>query len=240
MALTEEDLAKITEITTAAIVAAQTEAEKKTNKVINSAMASTLKPFKERLETLPDADALAAKIKEQVDAVAAELGKKTPAGGDPKPADTETARALAELKTANETLQARLKKQDEERKAEKAQAAAIEESQAVSTALGSIEGFRKGLLQPALDHLRSRGMVKRNGEGAICLEVKSDIGGTELVPLEDGIPTWLKTDMGKEFMAPKDVGGSGDGKGGRRAGGTGAPTQLTGAQMAEIVFNSQD
>ena len=235
MALDDQDIAKITELTAAAIVAAQAEADKKTTKIVNAAIASTLKPFKERLESVPDAEAQAAKLKEMVDAATAELAKKLPAApGGAKP-DDETAKALSELKTANETLQARLKKQDEERKAEKAQQAAMEESAAVSAALIKAEGFKKGLLQPALDHIKSRGMIKRDPQGAIAVEVKNEIGGTELVALEDGMAAWLKTDTGKEFLQPKDVGGSGTGAGGRARGGVAVPV-LTGAQMA-AVFN---
>ena len=235
MALDDNDIAKITELTTAAIVAAQAEADKKTTKIINSAIASTLKPFKERLDGIPDADGLAAKVKEQVDAATAELAKKLPATGTPKPADDETTKALAELKAANEALSTKLKKQDEERKAEKAQTAAMQETEATSAALMKIPGFKASLLQPALDHIKARGLVRRDANGAIVAEVKSDIGGTELVPLEEALTAWSKSDVGKEFLMPKEVGGSGTGRGGKPGQGGQHVPFLTGQEMAAIV-----
>jgi len=240
MALDEQDLASIKEL----IAAASTESEKKLTKMVNGAMATT-KGLKERLDTVPDSDGLAAAIKAQVDAAAAELAKKIPApsasGAAGAPAVDEATKKLVEdLKAANETLMTKLRKGEEERKTERETRLASEEKQAISAMLSKLQ-VKPSLLEPALDHIRARGMVKRGSDGTIVVERKDDIGGTELVTLEEGLTAWTKTDVGKEFLPPRDVGGSGNtGSGGRRTGNAGGLPMPSLADLAQAVREASD
>ena len=237
MPLDEQDLAKIAEL----ITAATTETEKKTTTMVNKAM-GTLKPWKDRLEAIPDPEALSTSIKSQIAALADELAKKAPApGAGGVPAIDETTKKLVEdLKAANEALMGKLRKGEEERKTERETRLASEEKQAISATLSKLQ-VKPSLLEPALDHIRARGMVKRGSDGTIVVERKDDIGGTELVTLEEGLTAWTKTDVGKEFLPPRDVGGSGNtGGGGRRTGNAGGFPMPSLADLAEAVRNASD
>ena len=236
MPLDEQDLAKIAEL----ITAATGESEKKTTTMVNKAM-GTLKPLKDRLEALPDPEALSTNIKTQFETLAADLAKKAPAaqGAGAPAVDEATKKLVEDLKTANEALMGKLRKGEDERRLERESRLAMEEKQAISTTLAKLS-IRPGLMTAALNHLRATGMIKRSAEGEIVIERKDDVGTLEQVPLEEGLTAWTKTDEGKEFLPPKDAGGSGAGSGGgtRRGGGAGGLQMPSMAELAAAVRNT--
>ena len=64
-------------------------------------------------------------------------------------------------------------------------------------------------------------MVVRDSEGNIVMKGKDETTGLDTnFALEEGVKSWLKTDLGKEFLPPKQAGGTGE-RGQRGNGGSG-------------------
>ena len=239
MALDENDLAKIGELIGQAVEGMK----KETTKQVNGAIANVKDTFGKKLEGVLDAEAVAALATEKAQAIAADLAKKSAPAGDKSQGqgqlDPETKRMLDEMKAANEALQAKVRKGEEERAKERAERHAMEEKQAITAELAKV-GVRDGLRGAALAYIREKGMVKRDGEGNIVFERPSDVGGVERLSLSDGFADWAKSTEGKEFLPQRDVRGSGDTQPARGAanGQQGTYVPLTGQQMAEIIRQS--
>jgi hypothetical protein len=239
MALDEQDLEKIKEITGALMA----EMKAETTKMVNGAIKSLdVKGLREKVESQlasADPEALGKTVEEKIAAALEAVKKATPAqgagAGQAKQIDEETAKAVKELRDANEALQKRLKDRDAADQAEKARRAVAEEKQAMTTALTKL-GVKPALIEPAVEYLRSRGLVARDSEQNIIVKGKDDTTGLDIThSLDDGLGGWLKTDVGKEFLPPKPVSGSGQGqeRGANGRGGQGRQFSL--AEMAATL-----
>lgn len=111
----------------------------------------------------------------------------------------------------NSEIEKLRKEREEERKLREANEDKIrknEERTELATALRN-NGVMDAMIKPLVAHLHGeRAIVKRNEEGGLVMTVKRD-WGEEDVPLAQGIAEWAKTDEGKSYLPPKDVGGSG-------------------------------
>lgn len=240
MALDEQDITKITEI----ITAAQGEFLKgPVAKMVNNAITGHVKDIKGEVAKLAekpvvDPESLGKLLDERMAGLKEELtkaGAKPDKGGTQQP-DPETAKVLQELKAANEQLQTKLKARDEADKAEKLRVAAIEEKQAVTTMLGKL-GVKPVMVESAFNDLRARGVVVRDADGQIVLKGKDETTGLDTnYALEEGLKGWLKTDLGKEFLPPKQAGGTGErGQRGAGGGGEGGYKPMTAADIAAAL-----
>lgn len=242
MALDEQDITKITEIVTAA----QGEFLKgPVAKMVNSAITGNLKEVKGEMAKLAekpsvDPEALGKLLDERMAGFKDELtkagAKPDGKGGGVQQPDPETAKVLQELKAANEQLQTKLKARDEADKAEKLRVAAIEEKQAVTTMLGKL-GVKPVMVESAFNDLRARGVVTRDADGTIVLKGKDETTGLDAnYALEEGLKGWLKTDLGKEFLPPKQAGGTGE-RGQRGTGGGGGEgyKPMTASEVADAL-----
>jgi hypothetical protein len=241
MALDEQDLTKITEI----ITAAQGEFLKgPVAKMVNNAITGHVKDIKGEVAKLAekpavDPESLGKLLDERMAGLKEELtkaGAKPDGKGGTQQPDPETTKALKELQDANQKLQDKLKARDEADKAEKLRVAAIEEKQAVTTMLGKL-GVKPVMVESAFNDLRARGVVTRDADGQIVLKGKDETTGLDAnYALEEGLKGWLKTDLGKEFLPPKQAGGTGErGQRGTAGGGGEGYKPMTASEVADAL-----
>lgn len=140
-----------------------------------------------------------------------EPAKKAPAGATkkrPEAAPTNTAPTADQKKLAR--LQKEMNDLKLEREATAAKALADEEKGTLKDQL-TAQGVRKEMIGPLSAWLLgedSGKVVRRNAEGKIVFIQGEGDDGDE-VPVKDGLAAWLKTDTGKTYLAPRQVGGSG-------------------------------
>lgn len=105
-----------------------------------------------------------------------------------------------------------LKTQNEQTKAEKdAERTARKRNEEVQNLTEELQGkVRPNTLKGLLSYLRAERVV-RDEEDETKILWKGDKEG-ELLPLKDGIASWLKGDEGKEYVAARDAGGGGTGR----------------------------
>lgn len=131
-------------------------------------------------------------------------------GGKPDP-------AVIRLTETVEGLKSQLKAKDDENKAIQDKTKRSEERSALSGALNKL-GIPEARAAGAIALLHTeRQVVTRNDDGQIVMKVKRTYQGQaseELVPLEDGIAEWAKTEEGKTYMPAVKAGGSGERGGG--------------------------
>lgn len=160
-----------------------------------------------------------------------------------KPADKSEDSADAKWKTELEKRDAEIKKlaaNIQEREAREAKTLAekrdADARSSLVTELGKI-GVRPAMVESAIAYLyESRAQrVRYNEAGELVYPVKRDWGTDEL-PVSAGLAEWAKSDVGKEYLAPVDTGGSGasrvKGQGGQTNG------QVDKAAFASFLFGS--
>lgn len=143
-----------------------------------------------------------------------EAEKKVPAAARPaKKAPAEQAPANA-APTADQKKLARLQKEMNDLKLEREEAAkkllADEEKNTLKDQL-TAAGVRKEMVGPLTAWMLgedSGKLVRRNAEGKIVF-IQGDGDDGDEVAIKDGLAGWLKTDTGKTYLAPRQVGGSG-------------------------------
>lgn len=130
------------------------------------------------------------------------VASTVPPKKDPKkdnPGDSELARELADIKkgfaeerAAREAAETRAKKSEE-------RSALVDRLTA---------GGVKDMLEPAIALLMTaENRVARDDTGAIMW--RGDDKLTPFEPMEKGVAAWLETDLGKRFLPPKPIAGSG-------------------------------
>lgn len=212
MALDEEDKKLIAGLIGEALGTQKDEITKMVNGV-----AATMK---KQIAGLPTTENVNKLVEEQtaaaLEAVAKKKESETPKdpGGKKPAADPEVAAQLQELRTANEKLLKKVEEGQRLREQEQATRLAAEEKAAVNSMLAEVK-VRPALVGPAYAWLRERGMVKRDDEGEIVIEMKGASGVTEAYPLKEGLTKWIKTEEGREFLPARDAAGAGDRKSGR-------------------------
>lgn len=158
-----------------------------------------------------------------------------------KPADKSEDGGDAKWKTELEKRDAEIRKlaaNIQEREAREAQTLAekrdADARSSLVTELGKL-GVRPTMVESAIAYLyESRAQrVRYNEAGELVYPVKRDWGVDEL-PVSAGLAEWAKSDVGKEYLAPVDTGGSG----GSRVKGTSgqANGQVDKAAFASFLF----
>ncbi len=125
------------------------------------------------------------------------------------------------------------KKWESEATAEKQRASKNEERQAL---LSQLNGkVKPALLDMVVDQLHSKHLTRDPESGAILW--KDEDGAT--LPLKEAIATWAKSDVGKEFAAPRDVRGTGGrGPAEGNSGGDRTPGSMTMEKLGDVVLGS--
>lgn len=140
--------------------------------------------------------------------------KKAPAAGAQAPRKRPAEAPANTAPTAEQKKLARLQKEMDDLKKEReesAKKALADEEKTVLKDQLTAQGVRKEMLGPLAAWLLgedSGKIVRRNGEGKIVFIQGEGDDGDE-VPVKDGLAAWLKTDTGKTYLAPRQVGGSG-------------------------------
>jgi len=119
------------------------------------------------------------------------------------PQNSAESRKLAKLQKELEAMRA-------SQEQEKARAAAEEQRRVLGEMFGTA-GVKKELTAPLIAYMTSEDsgrMVRRNAEGKLVF-VQRDGEDEDELPLKEGLTAWLKTDTGKTYLAPRQVGGSG-------------------------------
>lgn len=94
-----------------------------------------------------------------------------------------------------------------------------EEENELAMALSPYVKQSAAVVEAAKLLLLKRGVVVRDDKGAIAYKVTKKSGGQEydeLLPLADGVKEWAASQEAQDFLPPKDAGGSGDPRGGKR------------------------
>lgn len=161
----------------------------------------------------------------------AEFAKTLKPGGDDNKADDktddkrkgddkrqQTDPEVLKLKQSLESLQNQLRAKDDENKAIQAKQKRAEERTALASALSKL-GVPEARAAGAMALLHTeRGAVTRDDDGNIVMKVKRTFQGQtseEMVPLDEGIAEWAKTEEGKTYLPPANARGSGE-RGGER------------------------
>lgn len=140
------------------------------------------------------------------------------AGGQPAAGgQNQQTQADPEVAKLREQIEKLTKDNERERKEKAEQAARIDQEQrerSITDALRS-KGVRNELVDAAAALLLvKRNVLKRNDSGELVYVVKRKDYEDEL-PVADGVEEFLKTDEGKAYLPPRDVGGTGE-KGGHK------------------------
>jgi hypothetical protein len=114
--------------------------------------------------------------------------------------------------------------------AERARGQRAEERQALSSVLGPF--VKPKMLDIAVDQLHARNLMRDEETGTILW--KSDDGTT--LPLKDGVASWAKSDVGKEFAPPVEARGRG-GRGPEGANGI-QPGKMTVEDLGSVITGS--
>ena len=213
--------ASIGELLAPALKDAETRFGKMANGAALTAAEKATKGLREQLSGVPTQETLAETIKASVTEMLAAHAPAAPAKG----AGDGESEAMKELRKKLEASDKRqqslvddLKKKDIEQQAILDKQRRTEERQTLTAALEKA-GVKTTLRAAAVALLTERGLVKRDQDGNILFDHKDKDGNVEALPVEAGIGKWVATDEGKEYLPPKDAGGSGDRGAGR--GGTG-------------------
>lgn len=145
-------------------------------------------------------------------------GGGEPAGkGTPGASDSETAKELARMKADRDADAKRIKALEE---AGRQKDQELEEStfRAGMQAALTKAGVKPSLMNAAMALHKNSGKFKVK-KGALCGTITLT-GGVEDddVPADKAIEEWVKSEEGKQFLAPVDAGGTGDGRSPRAGG----------------------
>lgn len=238
MPLTEEDLKQIGGLITqtmAEATKAQGETmQKEIAKQVNGAMAKHKASAGENLtpeqvqEKIESALAEAEKKRQEQQTTQQQQGK----GGQP---DAQSTAQLNELKQANADLLKKVQNMEDKAKREEQARLHAEEKSALTQALQAAK-VRGELMAPAIAYLHGDGRpVTRNKGGEIVFNFKGETGAVEELDLGAGVAAWLKTQEGKAFLPPVDVGGGGDGRRPNAGGGGKGANAGTALSLAEAA-----
>ena len=169
-------------------------------------------------------------------------GGEAPAGGkaartaaQPAAQPAAPARSPAEDKRYRK-LQKELADMKAAQAAEAAKRAREEEVATLSTLLPGLN-VRPEMIGPLTTYLRAEDsgrMVRRNAEQKLIFVGRDEDGDEEEMPLKEGLASWLGTDAGKVYVAPKGAGGSGATAGGKPPGRTGGGNSA--AELDNALF----
>lgn len=126
----------------------------------------------------------------------------------------EESSASKEMKAQLEAMRAQLAAEKDQREAERSKRMVAEERDLLRTTLlnNGVPSDRVELAEAYLYDKHRR--LERDDDGNIQFLVPEQ-GYTDRLPIGEGIAKFLKTDIGKTFLPPKDAGGSGS-RGGSR------------------------
>ena len=213
MALTEEDKTTITELITATLTAAlptalepmKKEFGRMANGAATTAAKAAIKAIEDKVASLPDAEGLATLIE-------AKIGEKVPAkveGAKDEAAQAASKAAEDKFQKQIDALKKQLQAKDDSEKAATLKQQRTEERTVLGTALEKA-GVKPSLRPAAIALLIERGALARDAEGAVIYKSRDAAGAEEIKQVEAGIADWIKSDEGKEYLPPKEAGGSGD------------------------------
>lgn len=221
--------------------AESTKFEERFNAMFHKASTDREKRFKKDL--LKDLDtSMSTKLDELKELIAA--GAKPPGDppkpGDPKPGDPGhggaklSAEAEALIRQAQKdateakTMAEKWKKDAE---MEKSRGRAAEERQQLTTMLtGKV---KPSMLEMVVDQMHSKNVIRDEETQAILWKGADG----ETLPLKDGVATWAKSDIGKEFAPPLDRKGNGSRSPGEGAGSV-KPGEMTMDILGGIIEGS--
>jgi hypothetical protein len=227
MPLDEKDIATVAEIIAKAMAEQQEAIKKTVSEQANGAVTKALKPIREKLDLVPTKEEAAGLADQRIAQIEEERKTKANAAGkDPKDVELET------LKARLDASEKRALKDAQERKETEERARRTEERSATQQALVSA-GLIPELVGPAVSHLVGIGSIARDKDGKISFARKGEFGD-ELLSLDDGIASYLKTPEGMAMLPPRNAGGSGDPKGGKGGSGGGSANEMTVQRAAEI------
>lgn len=131
-------------------------------------------------------------------------------GDKPDPRDAE----IAKMKSEQEKLRRKMEESEQAAQAEKTKARTQAERSKLTDALrkGGVDDSRIGAAVAYL-YLDQKRIKRDPDTDKIVMSFERE-WGEELLPLDKGIPEYLKSDEGKAFLPPLQAGGSGN-KGGR-------------------------
>lgn len=208
------------------------------NAIVHKALSEREKRFETKLTNLMNT-AIGGKFDEirqlLVDGDGDEEPKDPPTGQQPTPGQkhaTLSPEQTAALKRAQQDAAEAKKKADEWENRAKQEAERnrkAEERQLLQSGLGG--KVKQAFLDMTIDQLHAKNITRDEDTGAILWK---DADGT-LVPAKDGIAAWLKSDVGKEFIAPREARGSG-GRGGEDV--PSRPGSMTMEGLGDIVNNA--
>lgn len=211
MALDEDDLKKVAEL----IASEQEKATKATLKVIGE----QLKPVISRIEAVEKT--ATAKPDDQPD--------DEPDEGRGASADPE----VKALKAKMAALEARAQKAEQDRREAEEKAKAERLQQAARDALLAA-GVPADRVKAALATLQVDGLLDYDDQGQPGIKFQRQ-GYAEVLTGKDGAAEWLKSDVGKIFLPPADVGGTGE-RSGRRPGPKNTGQPVDGETLARNLF----
>ena len=213
MALTEEQKAEFTELITttlgtalpAALDPIKKEFGRMANGAATTAAKAAVKAIEDKVSALPDAEGLATLIETKI-------GEKVQAKA--APSEDEAARAAEKAREDKmqkqiDALTKKLQTEADEKVAMQTKQQKAEERASLATALEKA-GIKPSLRPAAIALLTERGAVARDAEGAIVFKSRDKAGAEEVTTIEEGVTKWITGDEGKEYLPPKDTGGSGD------------------------------
>jgi hypothetical protein len=228
MPLDDTDKALIATIIAEALAGQQEVIKKTVSEQANGAITKALKPIREKLDMTATKEDAESAVAARLAAIEEERAAKGAAAGkDPKDVELET------LKARLDASEKKSLKDAQERKDNEAKARRIEERSATQAALTKANVIPH-LVTPALASLFERGSITRDKDGSIVFTRKGEFGEEQL-SLDDGIAEYLKTPEGMSMLPPRDAGGSGDPKGGKRGTSGGKPLVMDPAMAAEII-----
>jgi hypothetical protein len=206
------------------------------NKILHAALTERDKRLEKRLTGLIDAS-LAPRM-DELRQLLVESTTVEPTGQEHQNQQKQTARLTPEeqamiKKSAQEAAEAKqlAQKWESEAKAEKQRNNKAEERQLlVATLQGRV---KPAMLDMVVDQLHSKFLTRDEETGSILWK---DADGS-VVPAKDGASAWLKSDVGKEFAPPRQVGGAGS-RGGGEDGIPTRPGTMTTEALGEIVARS--
>ena len=238
MPLDDKDIEQVTGIITKLLESQQ----ESVAKMVSGAVAKATKTLEGKIPQVPDKEGLAALVKEQLDAARAAGGGEE---SDPNKPKTDPAKPDPTVLKLQEEIAA-IKKDRErialEAKDKEAKHARDEEEAALAQALGPHVKQSPAVVEAVKMLLLKRGVVTRNDKGEIVYKAVRKSGGNEyedLLPLGDGVKEWAGTDEAKDFLPPKDTGGSGDSSKTKRAPGAGDPAAKRAGFFAALNGSSE-
>jgi hypothetical protein len=169
---------------------------------ITSAVTSTVKGLK--LDKLDDT--IASKVAEAVKATTPEPTKGDDKGGKGKGGDAgddKVAQQLAAMEKQLKVEREAREKSEAARQAERLHGAA----RAALTA-ADVPGSR---IKGAMALLQAEGLLVVDDDGNPGIKGTDKYGVDAVLPLDVGVPAWLKTDDGKQYLPPTGAQGTGDG-----------------------------